>query len=329
MNCGGGWTRRAGRSRRRRDESRAPARLADGPSGTAGWMPATPPAERRSDARGAEGAPSRADLHQQPAGHASSGSRRSDQSPVPRQWPSVVGIDLGTTNSLVAHVINGRPTVIRDESGDGLLPSIVSVDAARHGLRRPGGRAPTPDRPVSHRLLRETVHGTRRRGRRGRERRSSPSPSRRSRAASSRIGLGERTFTPPEISAFILKELKRRAEAFFAQLGRDRPRRGPGGDHRAGLLQRRAAHGHPRRRAGSRASRCCASSTSRPRRRSPTVSTGGARGPSPSTTSAAAPSTSPSCASRTASSRCSPPTATPISAATTSTSCWSSMVLER
>src|SRR5205814_9152828 len=39
----------------------------------------------------------------------------------------VVGIDLGTTNSLVAYVENGRPVVIRDESGDALVPSIVSV----------------------------------------------------------------------------------------------------------------------------------------------------------------------------------------------------------
>ena len=39
----------------------------------------------------------------------------------------VVGIDLGTTNSLVAYVQNGAPVVIRDESGDALVPSIVSV----------------------------------------------------------------------------------------------------------------------------------------------------------------------------------------------------------
>jgi molecular chaperone DnaK (HSP70) len=39
----------------------------------------------------------------------------------------VVGIDLGTTNSLVAFVTGGKPAVIPDESGDTLLPSIVSV----------------------------------------------------------------------------------------------------------------------------------------------------------------------------------------------------------
>src|SRR5205814_3963415 len=39
----------------------------------------------------------------------------------------VVGIDLGTTNSLVAYVDDGRPVVIRDESGDALVPSVVSI----------------------------------------------------------------------------------------------------------------------------------------------------------------------------------------------------------
>ena len=39
----------------------------------------------------------------------------------------VVGIDLGTTNSLVAYVENGRPVVIREKSGDALVPSVVSA----------------------------------------------------------------------------------------------------------------------------------------------------------------------------------------------------------
>src|ERR1700758_3049632 len=41
----------------------------------------------------------------------------------------VVGIDLGTTNSLVAYVTDGRPEVIRDKSGDGLVPSVVTAAA--------------------------------------------------------------------------------------------------------------------------------------------------------------------------------------------------------
>src|SRR3974390_1450278 len=41
----------------------------------------------------------------------------------------VVGIDLGTTNSLVAYVKDGMPFVIRDKTGDGLVPSIASASA--------------------------------------------------------------------------------------------------------------------------------------------------------------------------------------------------------
>ncbi len=41
----------------------------------------------------------------------------------------VVGIDLGTTNSLVAYVKDGVPVVIRDKNGDALVPSVVSVTA--------------------------------------------------------------------------------------------------------------------------------------------------------------------------------------------------------
>ena len=41
----------------------------------------------------------------------------------------VVGIDLGTTNSLVAYVRDGVPVVIRDSGGEGLVPSVVSFAA--------------------------------------------------------------------------------------------------------------------------------------------------------------------------------------------------------
>src|SRR5262245_17939201 len=40
-----------------------------------------------------------------------------------------VGIDLGTTNSLAAHVEDGRPAVIADANGRALLPSVVHYGA--------------------------------------------------------------------------------------------------------------------------------------------------------------------------------------------------------
>ncbi|HVQ61067.1 MAG TPA: Fe-S protein assembly chaperone HscA, partial [Burkholderiales bacterium] len=48
-----------------------------------------------------------------------------DQSPAPHERRLAVGIDLGTTNSLVATVRNGIAVVLNDHDGQGLLPSIV------------------------------------------------------------------------------------------------------------------------------------------------------------------------------------------------------------
>lgn len=40
--------------------------------------------------------------------------------------PAVVGIDLGTTNSLAAYVRDGVPQVVRDDTGVSLVPSVIS-----------------------------------------------------------------------------------------------------------------------------------------------------------------------------------------------------------
>ena len=46
-------------------------------------------------------------------------------SAAPHQHKLAVGIDLGTTNSLVATVKSGMATVLQDEHGHSLLPSVV------------------------------------------------------------------------------------------------------------------------------------------------------------------------------------------------------------
>ena len=130
----------------------------------------------------------------------------------------VVGIDLGTTNSLVAFVKDGVPVVIRDRSGDGLVPSVVS--AAEDGTIFVG-------REAQRRLLTDasrTVYSVKRfmgKGLDDVKGEASLLPFRVSGDPGGvvKIGLGEREFTPPEISAFILRELKHRAEAFFAEKG--------------------------------------------------------------------------------------------------------------
>src|ERR1700724_2521260 len=55
------------------------------------------------------------------------------EAPAPHQHRRAVGIDLGTTNSLVATVRNGIPVVLPDEEGRPLLPSIVRYTA--HGAQ--------------------------------------------------------------------------------------------------------------------------------------------------------------------------------------------------
>jgi Fe-S protein assembly chaperone HscA len=137
----------------------------------------------------------------------------------------VVGIDLGTTNSLVAYVKDGVPLVIRDQSGDGLVPSVVSVtdDGTVYVGREAQRRLLTDARHSAYSVKRFMGKGL---GDVQDEARHFPfriSGASGGGGAEStgvvRIGLGSREFTPPEISAFVLRELKRRAEDWFAAAG--------------------------------------------------------------------------------------------------------------
>jgi len=129
----------------------------------------------------------------------------------------VVGIDLGTTNSLVAWVKDGVPQVIRDRQGDGLVPSVVSFED--EGTVHVG-------REAQRRLLTEaqrTVYSVKRFMGKGRDDVQDETRHFPFRIGGDggvlRIGVGDREFTPPEISAFVLRELKHRAETFFAEQG--------------------------------------------------------------------------------------------------------------
>lgn len=128
----------------------------------------------------------------------------------------IVGIDLGTTNSLVAHMPGAMPAVIPGEDGLNLLPSVVALgDGDQIVVGNPARKflIETPERAVYSikRLMGRGVEDVQD------ELRLFPF-----RLADDlqpeevlRIKLGERTFTPPEISAFILRQLKRDAERFF------------------------------------------------------------------------------------------------------------------
>jgi molecular chaperone DnaK len=130
----------------------------------------------------------------------------------------VVGIDLGTTNSLVAYVKDGVPFVIRDKSGDALVPSVVSVGE---------DHTTYVGREAQRRLLidaRRTAYSVKRfmgKGREDVQHEAEHFPFRVGGEPGGvvRIGLGDREYTPPEISAFILRELKHRAEQHFLEQG--------------------------------------------------------------------------------------------------------------
>ena len=119
----------------------------------------------------------------------------------------IVGIDLGTTNSLVAHVQDGIPRVIPDAEGRTLLPSIVAWtpngvvvgQAARRQLARNAPR---------------TVYSVKRLMGRGYEDVKDElarlpfavTPN----AEVVSIRIGDREITPPEVSAQLLRALKQR-----------------------------------------------------------------------------------------------------------------------
>ncbi len=127
-----------------------------------------------------------------------------------------VGIDLGTTYSLIAYQdkASGRPKCIPGPYGTPLCPSVVSVDA---------GGAILVGEPARRRLLTQsgrTIYSVKRLMGRGvadvqDELKLFPFRIESDSGNVIRVRLGESVLTPPEISAFILRELKQWAEHYF------------------------------------------------------------------------------------------------------------------
>src|ERR1035441_6777864 len=125
----------------------------------------------------------------------------------------IVGIDLGTTNSLVAYLNLTSPEVIPGEDGDRLVPSVVSLTPEGEVIVGNLARRLLIDAPE------RTVYSIKRLMGRGVEDVQDELklfPFRIAEGSESviKIKLGDRIFTPPEISAMILRQLKRNAEAF-------------------------------------------------------------------------------------------------------------------
>src|SRR5277367_2029132 len=130
----------------------------------------------------------------------------------------VVGIDLGTTFSLIAYLDaqTGVPKCIPGPYGSTLCPSVVSVDEDGKVIVGEPARAlllTKPDRTIYSvkRLMGRGVADV--------QEELKIFPFRIDPAGRSviRVGLGDKYFTPPEISAFILRELKSWAESHFGE----------------------------------------------------------------------------------------------------------------
>jgi molecular chaperone DnaK len=134
----------------------------------------------------------------------------------------VVGIDLGTTNSLVAYMEGDTPVVIPGVDGSLLVPSVVALDP----MPANGGRPTITVGNSARRAIIETpervIYSVKRLMGRGLDEVRAELKYFPFRLADDieagevpRIQLGEMRFTPPEISAYVLRQLKRNAERFF------------------------------------------------------------------------------------------------------------------
>jgi chaperone protein DnaK len=126
----------------------------------------------------------------------------------------IVGIDLGTTNSLVAYMDKGAPRVIAGRNERNMVPSVVAMtdnglivgDPAKEHLTR------NPERTVYSvkRFMGKNLADVQ-------DELAYFPYTLTEKGGVIRIKLGEKSYSPPQISAMILKELKQRAEAHLGE----------------------------------------------------------------------------------------------------------------
>ncbi|MDY2590481.1 MAG: molecular chaperone HscC [Agathobacter sp.] len=106
----------------------------------------------------------------------------------------IIGIDLGTTNSLIAYYTQDGPKIIPNRLGKNLTPSVVSIDEE--------DQIYVGESAVERNLL---YPGT------------TASVFKRDMGSSKKYKLGSKEFTAEELSSFVLRALKEDAEAFLGE----------------------------------------------------------------------------------------------------------------
>jgi molecular chaperone DnaK len=130
--------------------------------------------------------------------------------------PKIVGIDLGTTNSLVAIVENGTPRIIAGRDGSALVPSVIYFDESGEVLVGNPAKQKLVEKPQN------TVFSIKRFMGKGIDDVREDLPLLPFNVSPDsehiiRLKIFGRDYTPPEISAFVLRELKQNAEAALGE----------------------------------------------------------------------------------------------------------------
>ena len=128
----------------------------------------------------------------------------------------IVGIDLGTTNSLIAIVENGQPKVLADAAGNALLPSVIYFDEAGSVLVGNAAKQMMVEKPKNSifsikRFMGKGIADVRE------DLPLLPFQVSPDSEHIIRLKIFGRDYTPPELSAFILRELKQNAEAILGE----------------------------------------------------------------------------------------------------------------
>ncbi|MEO8607824.1 MAG: molecular chaperone DnaK [Chloroflexota bacterium] len=131
----------------------------------------------------------------------------------------IIGIDLGTTNSVVAIMEGGQPTVIPSAEGGNLIPSVVAINpktnerlvgkvARNQAVVNPENTIFSVKRFMGRKFSDPQVQETTKRM----PYKVSAAPN-----GDARVHMGGKEFSPPEISAMILQKLKADAEAYLGE----------------------------------------------------------------------------------------------------------------
>jgi molecular chaperone DnaK len=128
----------------------------------------------------------------------------------------IIGIDLGTTNSVIAVLEGGEPTVIANAEGGRLTPSVVATDdkgqllvgtpARNQAVTNPDGTIYSVKRLIGRKWNDPAVK---------KDEKLLPFDLRESKTGGIEVKMADKWFTPQEISAKILAKLKKDAEAFL------------------------------------------------------------------------------------------------------------------